>query len=111
MTVLLLVILFSCGENEEADCGSGEETILTLNNKEAAIQESGGQFFLYFEAGIETDSERLMETIHLLLPCNLQEQFKEDGLEVRVSGEVKENPGYSSHTNYTDFFITKIARD
>jgi hypothetical protein len=36
------------------------------------------------------------------------EPFQIDGLEAIVSGEIKDNPSYSSHTNYTDFYITEL---
>ena len=36
------------------------------------------------------------------------ESFQIDGLEVIVSGDSEDNPSYSSHTYYTDFYIPEL---
>ncbi len=114
--IMLAVALTGCGDSdneltEVETCGYGGETIKVLSNSEATVQKEGELFFLYFGQGISTGSANLMETIYLLLPCNLPAKYKEDGARVRVSGEEKDNPAFSSHTNYTDFYILKIAKD
>ena len=114
--VVIAVALIGCGENADdlagvETCGYDGETIKVLSNSKATVQKEGELFYLHFEQGISTGSASLMEPIYLLLPCNLPVADKEDGKKVKVSGEVKDNPAFSSHTNYTDFFILKIARD
>ncbi len=107
--LILVMTLLSCKTKTESDCGYNGETIQVIKDQNASVRQIDNQFFLYFEEGIKIDSPYLLDTIHLLLPCNLRAQFKLNSQKVRVSGEIKENPGYSSHNNYTDFYINKIS--
>ncbi len=103
-----MVSFIGCDKNEDFDCGYNGDTILVLKNKEASIIGIDGRFFLRFEEAIITESMNLMDSIYSLLPCNLDTEYQVNGLDVIVSGHVKENPGYSSHNNYTDFFVKEI---
>ena len=83
---------------------------MVLENRESYVRDTDGIFYLNFNEVILPGVIYLLDTIHFLKPCNLEEKYQIDGLEVIVSGEVLENPPYSSHNNYTDFFITKIKK-
>lgn len=107
---MLTMILLSCETKRDIDCGYNGKTIKTINDQYASVTDVADQFFLYFEEGIKIDSPNLLDTIFYLLPCNLPEQYKVDNQEVIVSGEIKENPIYSSHNNYTDFYINEISK-
>ena len=65
---------------------------------------------IYFEEGIRIDSPTLRDTIYMLEPINLPDNFNLHDLKVTVSGDVLENPGYSSHSNYTKFYIIDIQK-
>jgi len=104
------MILFGCETKSNTDCGYNGKTIQILNDQNASIKDVEDQFFLYFKEGLKIDSPNLLDTIFFLLPCNLSDQFKVDKQEVKISGEIRENPGYSSHNDYTDFYINKITK-
>jgi hypothetical protein len=112
---LVVPLLFSCSSelNPEQDpdfkCGYGGETIMEIEAEPALVKEGENNYFLRFEKGFVTESFNLNDTIYSLLPCNLDDAFQIDNLEVIVSGEIKDNPAYSSHTNYTDFYITEFT--
>lgn len=111
--VLLFSLMRCTDENEikeNINCGYGGETILELKNEPVLIREVDEQFFFWVESGLELNSEYLMDTIYLLKPCNLSSDFQTHGQYVLVSGKVMDNPPYSSHSNYTDFFIEDIKR-
>jgi len=115
LVLILTMALLSCdatGDNKsDIKCGYNGETIQVIKYQNASIRDLDGRYFLYFVEGLKIDSAYpyLLDTIYLLLPCNLPGQFKVDNQKVLVSGEIKENPGYSSHNNYTDFYINKIS--
>lgn len=112
--LLIFSVAFSCESELEPDqdykCGYGGETIMVIQEMKASVTKGECNCMLRFEEGIVTGAIYLNETIHSLLPCNLDEEFQKDGLEIIVSGEIKDNPAFSSHTNYTDFYITEIAK-
>jgi hypothetical protein len=112
LSLILTMTLLSCETKREIDCGYNGTTIQGIYDQEAFVRDMGYQFFLHFEDGIKINppSSNLLDTIYLLLPCNLPDIFKVDSQKVRISGEIKENPGYSSHDNYTDFYIHKISK-
>jgi len=91
-------------------CGYGGETILELKDEPVLIREVDDQFFFWVETGLELNSDYLMDTIFFLKPCNLSSDFRIDSVYATVSGEVMDNPPYSSHSNYTDFFIKDIRK-
>ena len=105
---LILIITFVKCDNHKFDCGYNGKTIDVLHNQEALVKQIGNQFFLRFDSGLVIDSPNLLDTIYILLPCNLPGEFKVNEKSVVVSGEIKDNPSFSSHNNYTDFFIRKI---
>lgn len=109
--LLLVITLLSCEEKKDINCGYNGETIMTIKNQNAFIKKVDDRFFLQFKQGLETPSQHLLDTIYSLLPCNLPDQYKIHDQSVEVSGEIKENPGYSSHNNYTDFYINKISKN
>jgi hypothetical protein len=109
LAFILALTLFSCESNSYNSDANGK-TIKVINNQGASIKDLDGTYFLYFGKGIVMDSPNLLDTIHLLLPFNLPDQFKVNNQIVTVSGEIKENPGYSSHNNYTTFYIDKISK-
>jgi hypothetical protein len=76
---------------------------MVIEAEQAIVKKGEYKCLLKFEEGIVTGANHLDDTIHSLLPCNLDADFQIDGLEIIVSGEIKDNPAYSSHTNYTDF--------
>jgi hypothetical protein len=107
--LILMITHISCKNKRDIDCGYNGGTIQVITDQNASVRQVDNQIFLYFQEGIKIDSPYLQDTIHLLFPCNLQAQFKLNSQKVRVSGEIKENPGYSSHNNYTDLYINKIT--
>ena len=108
--LILTIALLSCNANGDIDCGYNGETIQVIKDQNASVIQLENRFFLYFEGGIKIDSPQLLDTIHFLLPCNLPTQLKLNSQNVTVSGKILENPGYSSHNNYTDFYIFKILK-
>lgn len=104
------MILLHCENKRDIDCGYNGKTIKVINDQDVTVNNIGDLFFLYFEEGIKIDSPNLLDTIYLLLPCNLPDQFKIDNQNVTVSGEIEDNPDYSSHNNYTDFYINEISK-
>src|SRR4030042_1041572 len=101
ISLILTMMLLNCETKSDIDCGYNGKTIKIINDQNASIKDVEDQFFLYFKEGIKIDSPNILDTIFFLLPCNLPDQFKVDNQEVKISGEIKENPGYSSHNNYT----------
>ncbi|MCK5066438.1 MAG: hypothetical protein KAR16_03320 [Bacteroidales bacterium] len=109
-TLVLIASICGCISKENPNCGYNGETFMVLEDREALVRDSDGIFYLNFKEVILPGVFNLLDSIHFLKPCNLEEKYRIDDLEVIVSGEVKENPPYSSHNNYTDFFITKIKK-
>lgn len=85
-------------------------TIEKIENRDAVMKCSNFVKHIYFEEGIIIDSPHLLDTIYMLEPINLPEQFNLHDLKVKVSGEILENPGYSSHLHYTQFYISEIQK-
>jgi len=106
--VFLILLIFTFGCNDISIDGD-QDIIRILQKENAAIKKIDSTFFLYFEKGIVVDSPNLLDTIYLLLPSNLHRNYEIDSLSVIISGNIFENPGYSSHNNYTSFFITEIT--
>ena len=111
---LFIVVLFlRCETGEEPvnncdTCGYNGATIKKIEEVDASLKNIDEIYFLFLEKGILTGGMYLDDTLYSLLPCNLPEDFKKDGMKVTISGDIRDNPAYSSHTNYTDFCITKI---
>ena len=105
--LILIITVVKCA-NYKFDCGYNGMTIDVLHNQDALVKQIGSQFFLHFDFGLVIDSPNLFDTIYILLPCNLPGEFKVNEKSVVVSGEIKDNPGFSSHLNYTDFLIRQI---
>jgi hypothetical protein len=105
--VLVLVILVtSCKKESQFQA----TTIKKIENRDAVMKCSDFVKHIYFEEGIIIDSPTLLNTIYMLEPVNLPEQFNLHDLKVTVSGDILENPGYSSHSNYTKFYIRDIKK-
>lgn len=101
---VLLFVLISCKKSQSKQvpgCFANATTTRQISNKQATIRIDAGQA-LIVEDGI-IDSR--------LLPCELQNDFKQDGLRVIVSGDVKnlvQSP--SGPCCLYNFFITHITR-
>lgn len=105
--ILLVLLSFSsCKENEEDQL----TTIKKIESKAAVMKCSGFVKHIYFEEGIIIDAPTLLDTIYMLEPINLPDRFNLHDLKVTVSGDILENPAYSSHTNYTQFYIRDIQK-
>lgn len=109
---LLFVIVFinsfvSCKKDSQYDF----TTIKKIENREAVMKCSDFVKHIYFEEGIIIDSPTLLDTIYMLEPINLPDEFNLHDLKVIVSGDILENPGYSSHSHYTKFYIRDIQRN
>jgi hypothetical protein len=103
MFALLLSIFAGCKKNDNnpANCFSNAATVRQIINRPAAIHFSGGQYYVIEQNTIDTR----------LRPCYLSPEFMVDGLQVIVSGDVKETAINSSEPCCTDdFIITKISR-
>lgn len=111
---LLLILNIDCRQKKDSVknhiCRYNGETIRLLNEEPAQTKELEGELFLWFGNGIRAISDNLMDTLFLLKPCNLAQDFKIDRLFVIISGEIKDNPPLSSHTNYTDLYLTEIRK-
>ena len=106
--IAILIFLFHyCDDNDQSN-----STIKKLENEDALVRvvEETSWWILKFPQGIDVNSENLMDTIYTLNPTNLPDKYKADSLPVIVSGNIKENPPWSSHNNYTDFEITNIEK-
>ena len=60
---------------------------------------------------IDLAQENFIDFVEYTYPKYKTEPFHRDvadTLDKVVSGEIKDNPGFSSHTNYTDFLIRKV---
>lgn len=110
-SLILFLITSSCQTERIMDCGYNGKPIQQIQNQDALVREIDGQFFLYFEEGLKLAAPNLLDTIYLLLPCNLPISFQTADQKTIVSGEIQENPAYSSHNNYTDFHINKIVKN
>ena len=109
LRIFAFVVLFffiACTKNSQNDFA----TIKKIEDRDAVMKCSDFVKHIYFEEGIIIDSPNLLDTIYMLEPVNLPEQFNLHDLKVTVSGDILENPGYSSHTHYTKFFISNIQK-
>lgn len=104
--LLLLLSISSCKE----DTDDSPKTIKKIESQNAVMKCSSFVKHIYFEEGIIIDSPNLQDTIYMLEPVNLPERFNLHDLKVTVSGDILENPGYSSHSNYTKFYIRDIQK-
>ncbi len=102
----VLLTFSSCKENEEDQL----TTIKKIESKAAVMKCSGFVKHIYFEEGIIIASPTLLDTIYMLEPINLPDRFNLHDLKVTVSGNILENLEYSSHTNYTQFYIRDIQK-
>jgi hypothetical protein len=100
----MLVLLFGSCDKEGAtkeDCFPDQATTRQIIDKAATVQLANSKYYL-IEAG----------TIDLrLLPCNLEDTYKQNGLQVIISGNVKGNAtGQGEPCCTSNFVITKISR-
>jgi hypothetical protein len=105
-----LTIFYSCSKrnnepsqkcSQPGPCNSTEQTTRVITNKAAKIQASGGQFYIVeYMNNIDTR----------LLPCNLNPDFRVDGLMVTVSGNVKETVKNTPICCTENFEITSICK-
>jgi hypothetical protein len=104
--LILIIFLSACKADSQYDLA----TIEKIENRDAVMKCSDFVKHIYFEEGIIIDSPTLLDTIYMLEPVNLPEPFNLHDLKVTVSGEILENPGYSSHSHYTQFYISDIQK-
>ena len=76
-------------------CYPGAETIRQIEDKQATIQQVDNVYYILEQGTIDTR----------LLPCNLPQEFKEDGLSVVVSGAVKARIRNGVEPCCTDNFV------
>jgi len=101
-----IFFFFACKKDDSSDF-----TILKkIENRNAVMKCSNFVKHIYFEEGIRIDSPTLRDTIYMLEPINLPDNFNLHDLKVTVSGDILQNPGYSSHSNYTKFYIIDIQK-
>jgi hypothetical protein len=106
LVFVLVILVASCKEDSQFQA----ITIKKIENRDAVMKCSDFVKHIYFEEGIIIDSPTLLDTIYMLEPVYLPEQFNLHDLKVTVSGEILENPGYSSHSHYTKFHIRDIKK-
>jgi hypothetical protein len=94
-------VFISCKKSTQKNttCFTDIASVRTITDKVAYISFTDNQYYIKEEFTIDTR----------LLPCNLEEEFKVNGLRVIVSGEVKNSlPNYPCCTD--NFIITKITK-
>jgi hypothetical protein len=98
---LFITLFISCKKNntESANCFSDIATTRTIVDKAASISFANNNYYIVEQSTIDTR----------LLPCNLSDEFKVNGLIVTVSGEVK-NTVISGACCTENFVITKIVK-
>ncbi len=102
--ILGTACILSCKKqnNKPEDCYANEVTYRTLLNAQATIKKSPDNNFFIIEQGtIDTK----------LNPCNLQDDFKIDSLQVIVTGNVKRTERFGfGPCCIEDFVISSIRR-
>lgn len=104
--LLILMLFFSCkNESEESF-----NVIMRIEQRNAVMKCSNFVKHIYFEEGIIINSPTLNDTLFMLEPVNLPEQFNLHDLKVTVSGDIIDIPSYSSNSPYTKFYISDIQK-
>jgi hypothetical protein len=104
MKVLVIAFLFttifiSCKKSREIKtCFSDFATTRAIKDKAASVQFVNNQYYIIEQFTIDSR----------LLPCNLEDEFKVNGLAVTVSGEVKNN--VSDGPCCTENFVISIIK-
>lgn len=106
LALVCTISINSCKKDDQNDF----LTIKKIENREAVMKCSAFIKHIYFEEGIIIDSPTLLDTIYMLEPINLPDEFNLHDLKVTVSGDILENPGYSSNSHYTKFYIRNIQK-
>lgn len=81
-TLVLIASICGCISEENPNCGYNGETFMVLDDREAVVRDSDGIFYLNFEEVILPGVSNLLDSIHFLKPCNLEEEYKVDDLDV-----------------------------
>lgn len=104
LVFLCVLALCACKKQSRSstdDCFPDTSTARYVTNGSAVVSEVSGEFYLIEQGTIDTR----------LRPCNLPDDFKTNGLAVKISGEVKST--YQSGVGpccTENFVITKISR-
>lgn len=99
--LLCSIIFISCKKSSKqtTNCFSEITTMRTITDKLCSIRFTNNKFFIIEQLAIDTK----------LLPCNLPEEFKVNGLQVTVSGDIKSNASDGPCCT-ENFVITKIVK-
>jgi len=101
--LLVMIVLFACSKKEEpiVNCFSADKTVRTIASKMAKVVIVDQKVYLVEEDAIDGK----------LLPCRIADEFKVDGLSVRISGNVKQTPPVPFTFETTDNFeLTNISK-
>ena len=100
--VLLSLIISSCKKDKKnTSCLPNAVTERVITQKQAKINITGGRVYIVEKGTIDTR----------LVPCNLADEFRVNGLDVIVSGEVKVTPDVAGEPCcVSDIVITEISR-
>jgi hypothetical protein len=95
------ILFFSCKKSKETNtqCFSEVTTTRSIIDKPASIFFANNNYYIIEQSTIDIK----------LLPCNLPDEFKINGLLIKVSGEVK-NLVANGPCCIDNFVITKITK-
>jgi hypothetical protein len=102
-TTIFLTLASSCRKDSKTlpECFPDTPTNRQVTNQQATVISSGGQFYIIEQGTIDTK----------LKPCNLQQEFQVNNLQVTISGNVKQTiQGTGEPCCIENFVITKITR-
>ena len=101
ISIFLLLAMCSCKKDKApSECFSNATTVRVINNVQATIKESNGNYFIIEQGSIDTK----------LNPCNLNPEFWINNLPVVITGEVKLTSRNSQPCCTDNFVITKIEK-
>ncbi len=100
--VITIVFFFSCKKEatQLAHCLDNAETVGVISNRKATVVNPGNEFYIVEENSIDSK----------LYPCNLPAEFRQHGLSVTVSGEIKKGTNTLAPCCENDFVILKISK-
>ena len=104
--LLVLILSLSCKDETEESL----KVIMRIEQRDAIMKCSDFVKHIYFVEGIIIDSPTLRDTLYMLEPVNLPEQFNLHDLKVTVSGDIMDIPDYSSNSPYAKFYIREIQK-
>ena len=99
----LLVVAISCKKEEKtSSCFDNSSSVRLITNKRAIIKVGAtiNPVYIVEEGTID----------HILIPCNLPQEFFQNNLQVIISGEVKATPPGPGPCCSNNFVISSISR-